>query len=806
MSSVEYFPRRLKTGPTSGTSIYFMYETRMRFGAMRLALGILVMMGASTATVYAQEGTKGADQPPLPSTDAEQDSQIVVRGRRSSRVSPLDKAIPRKTISGAVLSTYGAKSLGELLQRLKRNEGGAEPSIVVNGRRLGSIADLEALPAEVLDSIEMYDTDVGQRFGFRPSGARVFNLVLKQRFRSLDINAEASTTTDGGRESGKMGLNGARLRGDHRLNMTLSVAEEGALRAGQLPAFGADGETGRTGEADRSLLPAARSINATIGMSLPLGSDMLDLSATLSANRISSLLARDAAGEIPSSLQPRRQRTNGDVQTLSATYSVTRGAWFGSLIGNISRTASHNLTHLRSVGEPVSCDEKLGTCKSQDIMSVRTAASVVVQAGGPFLDLPAGQARIDLNVGHDHSFAADMDRLANERSTYRYRSSRAQLFLSLPLVDPEMPVFGTLNRLDVSPSLTFESVAGTGRVFGKAMTVNWMPSSTLSFNSMLEDRGGLPSSKQLNAPQLIVPGVNVFDYRAGGLVVADQLTGGTPLSSEKFRMVTASATYTRQSKAILSSVRLVYFHTRTDRPAVSLFEPSPLLEDQFPDRFVRDGKGALTLVDARPFNAFQSLSSSLSGSLDLSGTLHGTQLANPRSASEDIGMAPTASSPSPLQWRLGLRGDYMMKQALRLTRRGTAIDLIAHPLSVSGTPPSRWNVSVQGGIASRHTGFDLTYTWRSGARSEAQSGSSGIRSEPLNIFDLTAFYNFKDGGVLGLNQRAVRVTVAVRNMFNARPKVTTFTQVGASRLNPWILSPEGRVVTLSLTVPIIDMQ
>ena len=169
-------------------------------------------------------------------------------------------------------------------------------------------------------------------------------------------------------------------------------------------------------------------------------------------------------------------------------------------------------------------------------------------------------------------------------------------------------------------------------------------------------------------------------------------------------------------------------------------------------------------------------------------------------------MAPTADSPSPLQWRLGLRGDYTLKQALRLTSLGAAIDLIAHPLSVTGMPPSRWNVSAQGGVASRHAGFDLTYTWRSGARSEQQSGSAGIRSEPLNIFNLTAFYNFRNGGRLRQNQRVVRVALAVHNMFNTRPKVTTSTQAGVFRLNPWILSPEGRVVALSITVPIPGAQ
>lgn len=751
------------------------------------------------ASACGQESSADTDPRELSVAASSQPGAIVVLGKRLAPVSPLHGSTPRRKIPASILSTYGVNSLGELLKVLKESQAGPEPDVVVNGRRLGSISDLDALPPEVLESIEIYDGPDNQRFGFAPRGALLFNLVLKRRFRSLGADTETSETTDGGRAHAKLGVSGVRLRGDARLNAALSASADAELRASQRPNFGINSESGSTAAAAHSLLPAGRHLDATVGLSLPLGSDMLEISTRASVSRNSTHPEREAKDNNFLSLQPRRQWTTVNMQKLSLTYSGNRGSWFAILMGNISRTASHSHAIVMQGAEGGGCQKAMEECRLQDVSSAQSSVSATLQAGGPVLSLPAGQARIDLGAGFDHLFTVNADRMAGSRNTYRYNTSHAQFSLAMPLVDSRVPLIGAIGRLEISPSFTFDRNAGSGHVFGKAIAVNWRLSPALSFNAVVEKRGSLPSAIQLSEPQVLVRSVNVYDYRAGGFVTADRLTGNAPLERQDSGIMTLSANYARQSGTLLTAVSATYFDSLTNRPITTLVEPSPLLERQFPGRFVRNSQGALLLVDARPFNALQSITRSVSGSVDLSGALR-TEVVPSKIESDDLQIKSSGYSAVSYQWRLGLRIDYTLEQSLKLGMGAAAIDLIAHPLSIAGVPPSRWTILAQGGLASPRAGFDFAYRWRNGTRSEAQSGSTGIHAEPLGTFDLSGFYNVQSAKSAGQTRPGFQLLVVVRNVFNERPKVTTLSYGGMSRLNPWILSPEGRVVALSVTV------
>lgn len=71
------------------------------------------------------------------------------------------------------MSTYGALSVGELIQELRDEQGGRPFSIIVNGRRVSSVADISKLPAEALDSAQLYArTDGANSTLLRPTGCR----------------------------------------------------------------------------------------------------------------------------------------------------------------------------------------------------------------------------------------------------------------------------------------------------------------------------------------------------------------------------------------------------------------------------------------------------------------------------------------------------------------------------------------------------------------------------------------------------------------------------------------------------------
>ncbi|AOH85593.1 hypothetical protein AWL63_18285 [Sphingomonas panacis] len=714
------------------------------------------------------------------------DTAIVVTGRR---LTPIDDIKPRRILSDDTLSAYRTTTLGELLEAIAQHEGVA-PDVVVNGRRLGSLADIEALPPEAVERVEIYDAPVGQRFGFAPRGGRTLNIVLKRNFQSLTVEAKAGGTTRRDRGLVSMVGRGARLRGDRRLNATVSAVRDGEVRASRRPAVGGNSETGVQGNRDRSLVPGRKELDARLGFSLPLGNGMLDMGVKTNHDRTFSLLALSDVSGVLLPAQRRRQLTSVDAQDISATYSVNRGAWFTSIMIGLSHSVSHSITRLQQDASTALCTDVGPVCRSQSVALSTTTGSVDAQLGGPLLDLTPGQVRLDIHAGHDRSSVVNFDRLYATRPTYRYRSTRAQVTLTLPLVGPKTPLLGVLGTIDFSPTLTIESLAGTGRMFGRALSASWLIFPELSVNAVMESRGSFPSIAQLGAPRLVVPDVNVYDYRVAGIVATNYLTGGTALARESSDTITLSANYTRTFGGMSAAFGTTYLTIRTNEPIVSLPEPSPLLEAYFPDHFIRDAGGRLTLIDARPFNARRLLRKSLTLTLNLAGTSDASSTAGPK-----------ATVVRPLQWRLGVRAEHLMEQSLQLMPRFAPIDLLAHPLSIVGGAPSAWNLTLQGGVTGARTSLVVDYSWRSGVHAQAQNGHDAIHSEPLGMLDFTASRDFGNAGNTQ-STPTFRVTGRIRNILDARPNITVFSRAGASRLNPWLLAPEGRSILISLTVPI----
>lgn len=734
----------------------------------------------------------------------EAEETIVVAGKRVKK-SPLDDATPQQQIPPETLSLYGANSIGELLTRLKQQEGDPPPDIVINGRRLGSIADLAQLPPEAIASIDMYDRSEGRKFGFDGKG-RVFNVVLQKQFRSLSSEIRAKTNTDGGRQGGSASIRAARLSGDRRLNGSITVNADGQLRAAELPLF-ADGnggpdasETGRPGATDRGILARTRVVSGTLGTSLPLGKSSLTLSANAVQNMSSALLAANPDAPASAGAQPHRRRNRSASQNLSASWSGSTGPWFLNIMGSLAN--SDNNARILARGE--ACSAEAGHCRLQDISSRSTAGTFNANASGPLTTLPAGPLRADLSANYSLSHSSNDNRLTSTKTTSNYNTLNSRANLTVPLVNGETPILGWLGQLELTPALDFTRVGSTGHTLGKTFGVNWNPLPELRLQATLQRTPSLPTDSQLNAATLITPGVNIYDYRAGGLVSVNQLSGGAPLERSESRSFTLTGSYSRRVSSVNANLFVNYSNQSTLRPPISLSEPSPLLEAQFPERFVRDAQGTLTLVDTRAFNADHSRSRTISANISLFGIPK-----MPAAPAE----APAARKP--LMWNLDAGVTYAMEQSLTLKPGMTAIDLLTRPLSVSGSPPSRWNLRTMASLGMRGFGGNIAYNWSSAAGSTSQSGAGSSRRASMGTMNLALFHDFSrvapaaGAGGSGSNalkaSRAatpIRLQLTVSNLFNIRPKVWVRDAAGENRLNPWLLDPNGRTIQLSLRMPL----
>ncbi|GAA3694920.1 hypothetical protein GCM10022268_02080 [Sphingomonas cynarae] len=685
--------------------------------------------------------------------------EIVVTA--PARPKSLQNATPVEELSEARISTYGARSVNDLIQQLQRRQGGRPFSIIVNGRRLGSLADLGELPAEALQAIEIYNPAEALRFGFG-ANEPLLNLSLKRKFGSLSLEGEGRGTTDGGGASVSGGGRGARLNGDDRLNGFANARANEGLLARQRPGIAGGSEPV---PGDQSLVPRSRLFSGTLGAARPLGAGNLDIGLRTSGTQDS----RRQGGGVR---QEGRNRSSG----LNTTYSNIVGDVFLTVSSDVGRSTSRS--RIRAGADTSSC---VGCGMVQDQDSATTSAELAGLMIGKIGSLPAGDMRVNLTVRRNRAHTTTTDRLNRQVIDTNYATTSAQANVNLPLIAASTPVLGMLGQIDLTPSINYNAIDGTGHVTGTTVALNWQPVSDLSINASLVRSGSLPSNDQINAPVQRLIGLTVYDYRIGALVPVEQVTGGAALVAQTRRDFRLNADYNGTVGKSRLNAGAGYARTATDRPTIRLTEPSAFAERYFPDRFGRDAVGRLVSVDTRPFNAVRQVAESVTGTIGLSGSRAGGRT----------------------NWNVGIQGERQLRQSLRLGPAIPVIDTLSNPLSVSTGVQGRQRWSGQMGVNGPRLGANLTASRTGGVRSTSVADpATGVDVAPLVRIDGRVFLTLRPPGATAAAGGGYRLELAVDNITNARPRIRTFDRTGSRTLNPWLLDPAGRTIMISIRMPI----
>ncbi|HYC96878.1 TonB-dependent receptor plug domain-containing protein [Brevundimonas sp.] len=132
---------------------------------------------------------------------------------------------PDLTLSAEEIQAYGASSIAELLTYLEpvtrssRGSGG-QPVTLVNGRRISGFREIQSLPPEAIERVDILPEEVALEYGYR-ADQRVVNFVLKANFRSITTQVEGRTPTEGGRTVTGLDANVLRISGGQRWSMEL---------------------------------------------------------------------------------------------------------------------------------------------------------------------------------------------------------------------------------------------------------------------------------------------------------------------------------------------------------------------------------------------------------------------------------------------------------------------------------------------------------------------------------------------------------------------------------------------------------
>jgi hypothetical protein len=132
------------------------------------------------------------------------------------------------------IQSYGVSSVTELLNELApqtRSDRGRtqqSPVILLNGRRISALNEVQNIPTEAILRVDILPEEVSLKYGYT-ADQRVINIVLKPQFRAVTGEAIGGATTEGGDASTQEEADQFRVDHDTRLNMDLKYQHSAGL-------------------------------------------------------------------------------------------------------------------------------------------------------------------------------------------------------------------------------------------------------------------------------------------------------------------------------------------------------------------------------------------------------------------------------------------------------------------------------------------------------------------------------------------------------------------------------------------------
>ncbi len=183
------------------------------------------MMGVAPGALLAQEQPRG---PATPQVD--EGEEIIVTGQ-PQRGSVIGDVKPEQQLSPGDVRALGVASISELVSELSPQTNGT-PVILLNGKRISSFSEIQDLPTEAIQRVDILPEQVALSYGYAPT-QKVMNIVLRERFRAETGQARVGTTTQGGRDNGEVEAGLLRIQGDNRFTLNLEYSRAAHLLESQ---------------------------------------------------------------------------------------------------------------------------------------------------------------------------------------------------------------------------------------------------------------------------------------------------------------------------------------------------------------------------------------------------------------------------------------------------------------------------------------------------------------------------------------------------------------------------------------------
>lgn len=772
--------------------------------------------------IGATENGTSPDPPAVARPDPE---DIIVTARRWGQA-----AIVAETELGAnEIAAYGARSIGELIGEIAPliDGKGEAPAILVNGRRIGSPAEITGYPPEALNRVAILPPEAAAHYGYA-AGQRVVNLELKEKYASWDADAGVAVPTAGGRRTAQLAVGRTAIDGDTRWNVQASASDDTALlksarglpvRADVLALLPTlpDGESENI-DPNRfeSVTGEAQSLNLNAGLTRPLGSfsAALGINAALGHGTqlvglpIGSIVLPPGSLWVPAGEAPvivsrllgdgaLKSRLRSESFGASATLSGPIGGWQTNFSVIYAHSRSNNVYDrgydVRAVQRRVDAGDPgfdpYGPWLATPLLSDRSRfrndmLGATFNASRSILALPAGPANASLTLDASRNRSLFVTETADV--TQRDRSGSDQIegrgSFTIPVASRALGVLAPLGDLgfDLSAEAGRATRTNTRRKWNAG--VRWSPFPFLDVRASVGHENAEPSFDQLHGPQIEVI-TRLFDFGQQEYVQPVRVFGGNPaLAGGSVRDLSMNAMI-RPFAGDLATLNIGY-RKQLARGAVAAFPTlTPDVEAAFPERVTRDANGRLVSIDARPVNISRDRTESVASGL----TLRTTE-------------KPKASDPAgfrPWTFSLSVNHNWLLRSEMEIRPGLPVLDR----LRGSGQP--RHNVALNLVAGRRGLGATLNGSWSSAARVRSAGDASDgpeFRYAPTLLFDLGLF--IEPGQQNAPDDRnwasGLRISFDIQNVLNGYRKVSVRGEDMPQGYSRDEIDPLGRTVRLSV--------
>ena len=562
---------------------------------------------------------------------------------------------PDVTLSAEQIAAYGASNIAELLTYLEpltrssRGRADGQPVFLVNGRRISGFREIQGLPPEAIDRVDILPEEVALQYGYA-ADQRVVNFVLKSNFNSTTAEAAGRMPTQGGRTTTEIKGNLLNISGPTRWSVDAEYERSSPLFESERdivrdPVSSPDDTVaGITGGAYRTLLAQSERSTAR-------GTFKRDLNGTTQATLSGSLEDRSSQSfnglpgfrlTVPDT-NPFSPPGPGAVQVFRyldtpaaldrQTDSLTGGIglvidgflgedWRWTLTGNYDRVETDTVTGRGYDSVNVPFQTRLnandptanpyGSLSPSDFTrlpddtanSVSQVLSTELVLNGDVFDLPAGGITSTFRIGADtRSLDSTSLRsgLTTERSQSRDRLN-SQASFNIPIASRRRDILPALGDLSANLNVGYEDLSDFGGLTTLGFGVNWSPIEPLSLNLSYTDENGAPTISQLNDPTVSTPNVPVFDFRTNQTVLVTRIDGGNQNLNADNRQVWKAGFNFKPWTETDFRIQSTWTRSLTEDAIAAFPTLTPDLETALPGRFVRDAGGNLISYDARPLN------------------------------------------------------------------------------------------------------------------------------------------------------------------------------------------------------------